>query len=135
MDLEDELLDDKDLNLTNHKLMQYISWWERGRIFFNFTLITAYGIAIFVNWHNALNMGWGELAFWLFIYGGAANIFYTMGWSTELLREYYWGGNSQFLFRNKVWIWLMVTVSSGGFLYHLIARYLENWAPFVFFEF
>jgi len=134
-DLEDELLDDRDPYLSNNKLMDYISWWEKRRFFYNTALFTSYAIAIFVNWYNAMNMGWLELAFWLFIYTLIANVFYTVGWAIELLRAHYFRTSNQIFLRYKTWFWLIGTVFSGGWFYHLLSNYLENWSPYVYFQF
>ena len=134
-DFEDELLDDSDPYLSNNQLMDFIGWWERGRLFYNLAQIVAYAIAIGLNWYNAVNMGFVELGLWFLIYTLVANLCYTIGWAIEILRSYYFKRESSFFLRNKVWFWLVGTSLSGAFLYHMSTNYLENWSPFVFFQF
>lgn len=133
--MNNDLLDDADANLINHRNMSLIAWWEQRRIYYNLSLFAAFGVAVFKNLHNASNIGWWDLSIWLLMYLTVANVCYTIGWASEFLKIYYRGEGESLIAHNKLWFWFVGTVLSGVYLFQTLEHYLENWAPSIFFQF
>ena len=74
---------------TSNEIQTSVKWWERKRFIYN--VIALVGGLLVLLIRSAVPNGIGlnnpffDMVFWLFI----ANIFYTCGWGSEILLNYY----------------------------------------------
>ena len=113
-----------------------IAWWELRRVPFNVVvgLTGLVGIAIIIGVGGLLVVKPGEdvvepVLLYVVVpaYALAANVFYTLGWASELL--WTWGDNSKTAhLRNRIF-WLGLALSVGVTLLP-VALVLALWAIF-----
>ena len=96
-----------------------IVWWELRRIPYNVLLAAVGLITILVVFEIAHHLGWADavplnplgLLLGVLAYGIAANVFYTLGWVTELLWS--WGDTSRTEATRRTVFWIGVIFAAG----------------------
>jgi len=93
---EEKILDSDFIFGLKERLYNSITWWESNRLIYNCIVIFCEVIMMGLLWEGTKRFGVGSSIFWSVLYTLAANVFYSMGWGTEILVEYY--------FKESQWI-------------------------------
>jgi len=81
-----------DIELTDKKEyveIEIIRWWERKRILYNALLFGIEILVMLYYWQETVEFGISLSIFETLLVNFIANVFYTAGWTLELLFSYY----------------------------------------------
>jgi hypothetical protein len=87
--LKENILDSEFLKNESNQIYTSIKWWEKKRLVFNLIIVGIEILVIWMFWRGAIQFGIGNTIFWSIAYTITANIFFSIGWGTSVLIDYY----------------------------------------------
>ena len=109
------LLDSLNLITETHatkKVFLTIEWWEKRRLQFNFILITAVLIPVFMVWDLLDNVDFPKILLFLISNLVIGNIIFCLVWAMELLRWHYF--KIKTIGKNNTWNFTLFLLFSFG---------------------